>query len=702
MEENPLLTMLDDNVSKWKNIIAEIERKKNELKSGEDDAFRQLCEHWMYYDFDSVKCNDLLNEMVKYKAKHPNGEFKENLQEFRGLCKGYYTKDKVVFEAFQKKMGGKKTKLKPKPTPKPVPEPKPQPKPQPTQQRIDYDDGDYYIGEIRNGQRNGRGKYFYTNGSWNEGDWINDRLNGQAVCFNAPYKHTSRGQYRDGKRFGRGIMEWDNGDIYEGGWNEQGRNGEGEMIWVNGDFYIGGWVNDKKEGQGTHYVDQYKRTDTGQFGNNQRVGRGIMAWENGDRYEGTWNDTSGKLNGQGIYYYASGISEEGQFVDEKWKKKTSSRYQPPVVPPYTSRPSNYLGLAILSTVIFWPLGIIAIIFATKVKPRYAEGNYSGAYRASRRAKNWALWGIFIVFIFYIISWITSSCGSDPGGKSSTTQVEEILIPNYYSTTTLNVRERPSANAKVIGQLKQYEECHVTSYDKTTRFATIKYKGTTAYVSADYLKPKDASNQNNVIPLPANASAAVSGNDLTDEQRRMSGWKAHALLGRVKSVTYNSKEKLEFNADGNLISGGRKYQNVGRYTWENEVYDILFPEKNVRYDKWYSGTSEDIGIRYTFDEYGRIKERGDGLNYTIDIDEYVYNSPTDKLPSSMIHVDGDETGKTVSTYKYEYLEIDNTGNWTKRKVDMKVENTEYDDETDESTTKVVKTSSTVETASYIYY
>ena len=64
-------------------------------------------------------------------------------------------------------------------------------------------------------------------------------------------------------------------------------------------------------------------------------------------------------------------------------------------------------------------------------------------------------------------------------------------PNYYCdvNTTLNVREYPRSNARVIGQLKRYEEVYVYSIDGNN-FAKIRFKGGVAYVSASYLKKKN--------------------------------------------------------------------------------------------------------------------------------------------------------------------------------------------------------------------
>jgi uncharacterized protein YgiM (DUF1202 family) len=304
----------------------------------------------------------------------------------------------------------------------------------------------------------------------------------------------------------------------------------------------------------------------------------------------------------------------------------------------------------------------------------------------------------IAFLFIFGIYFFKS--SNPSHTSSEVETASARADIYYVTADkLNVRNRPDANATVIGQLRQNQECRVYSYDAATRFATIQFDGVTAYVSADYLKPKDTSSRNSLIPAPSDASSGDSPSaSLTDEQIRMSGWKAHGLLGRVKSVTYSTGEKLEFNADGNLISGGRTYQSASRYIWEKERYDILFPDRNTRYEKWHSGTFEDIGIYYRFDGQGRIAGRENTLDYSIDMIKYVYAGSGDKLPATVIYTAGDESGSSHTTYTYVYVDTDDRGNWTKRNVTKKVEVEEFE----ANEVKTVETSSFVETAEYVYF
>ena len=66
---------------------------------------------------------------------------------------------------------------------------------------------------------------------------------------------------------------------------------------------------------------------------------------------------------------------------------------PPLAGPqlYTPPPPNRLALAILCTLFcFTPFGIVAIVKATSVNTKWAQGRWDEAYRTSRSVKNWCI------------------------------------------------------------------------------------------------------------------------------------------------------------------------------------------------------------------------------------------------------------------------------------------------------------------------
>ena len=67
------------------------------------------------------------------------------------------------------------------------------------------------------------------------------------------------------------------------------------------------------------------------------------------------------------------------------------------------RPDSYLALAIISTIICClPLGIVSIIYATKVNSLYADGNYEEAIKASKNAKTWGLVSVGVAVVGLLI------------------------------------------------------------------------------------------------------------------------------------------------------------------------------------------------------------------------------------------------------------------------------------------------------------
>jgi len=67
-----------------------------------------------------------------------------------------------------------------------------------------------------------------------------------------------------------------------------------------------------------------------------------------------------------------------------------------------SRPDSYLALSIISTIVCClPIGIVSIIYATKVNSLYEDGHYNEANRASKNAKTWGLVSIGMGVLIYL-------------------------------------------------------------------------------------------------------------------------------------------------------------------------------------------------------------------------------------------------------------------------------------------------------------
>ena len=75
-------------------------------------------------------------------------------------------------------------------------------------------DGDYYIGEFKNGLKHGKGKKYDQD---------------QNIIY--------EGDFVDGKMEGNGKLFYDNGYYYVGGFKDGKRHGDGEEFDPNGRFY---------------------------------------------------------------------------------------------------------------------------------------------------------------------------------------------------------------------------------------------------------------------------------------------------------------------------------------------------------------------------------------------------------------------------------------------------------------------------------
>ena len=80
---------------------------------------------------------------------------------------------------------------------------------------------------------------------------------------------------------------------------------------------------------------------------------------------------------------------------------------------------NNLVIAIISIFCCWPLGIPAIIFATKVNKQVAEGDMAGAEDSAKKAKMFAMIGIglwLLVVVIYVILMVLGVGLSALGGR----------------------------------------------------------------------------------------------------------------------------------------------------------------------------------------------------------------------------------------------------------------------------------------------
>ncbi len=139
--------------------------------------------------------------------------------------------------------------------------------------------GSKYVGEYKDGKRNGQFIVTYANGSKYVGEFKGNQKNGQGTeTFVSGSKYV--GEYKDGKYNGQGTYTSANGDKYVGEFKDNKYNGQGTETFVSGSKYVGEYKDGKHNGQGTY------------------------TYPNGNKYVGGFKDN--KYNGQGIKYLANG------------------------------------------------------------------------------------------------------------------------------------------------------------------------------------------------------------------------------------------------------------------------------------------------------------------------------------------------------------------------------------------------------------
>jgi hypothetical protein len=122
------------------------------------------------------------------------------------------------------------------------------------------------------------------------------------------------GEWKDGKKNGQGTLTITGGDKYVGEFKDDKLHGQGTYTFAKGGNYVGEFKDDKRK-QGTLTLpsgDKY----VGEFKDNKLHGQGTFSYADGTKYIGEWKD--GKKNGQGTFYNANGsITDQGIYADNK-------------------------------------------------------------------------------------------------------------------------------------------------------------------------------------------------------------------------------------------------------------------------------------------------------------------------------------------------------------------------------------------------
>lgn len=184
-----------------------------------------------------------------------------------------------------------------------------------------YVNGDIYVGEYLNGEKNGVGTYIFASKvpkkvvKEDEDEEEEKKVDEPEPI--AKYLSWYSGQWKDGKKEGSGIFFYPDGSRYVGEFLDNQRHGKGTYIYRSGDSFIGNWKNGIKDGEGVYKFANDKSQYNGVF-NSGIFTTGQWRFANGTVYEGQYDNT-GKPQGKGTFTFDSfGVHESGVFKDGRW------------------------------------------------------------------------------------------------------------------------------------------------------------------------------------------------------------------------------------------------------------------------------------------------------------------------------------------------------------------------------------------------
>lgn len=131
----------------------------------------------------------------------------------------------------------------------------------------------YYVGQMRDGKRNGSGSQYFSDGARFSGEYQDNYPNGFGI-YVSPDGNRYEGKYVEGKMHGQGIRTWPNGDWYEGQFDDDKMHGLGVFHYKNGNRYEGPFVDGEMQGIGTaFYADGGRYSGPFEHGKMHGVGQ---------------------------------------------------------------------------------------------------------------------------------------------------------------------------------------------------------------------------------------------------------------------------------------------------------------------------------------------------------------------------------------------------------------------------------------------
>ncbi|UJR28322.1 hypothetical protein I4U23_009565 [Adineta vaga] len=157
-----------------------------------------------------------------------------------------------------------------------------------------------YEGTWHEGKKHGFGKLLFGDGSYYQGEFVDNEIIGQGTRYFATSRNTYTGQFYYGEMDGQGRLRLGNGDCYEGNFKSNHFEGEGSYLSHNKELYTGTWHQHRRHGQGeqtyadeTHYIGDWIADKRHGFG---KLTNGL---DNTVIYEGSWRNDL--MHGEGTY-----------------------------------------------------------------------------------------------------------------------------------------------------------------------------------------------------------------------------------------------------------------------------------------------------------------------------------------------------------------------------------------------------------------
>jgi hypothetical protein len=175
------------------------------------------------------------------------------------------------------------------------------------------EDDSSYIGQWKNGKRDGLGVLCWKDVSKYIGEFIEDKVIGFGKLIREE-GDSYVGQWNNFQAQGIGKYTSNREAIYQGYWNKDKQDGFGMESWPKGSTYSGEYINGNKEGIGMLLFDN-NGGYLGEFSNGCLSGIGTFYFNDERKYEGEWRNN--KMNGFGRITWPDGKFYEGEFQDDK-------------------------------------------------------------------------------------------------------------------------------------------------------------------------------------------------------------------------------------------------------------------------------------------------------------------------------------------------------------------------------------------------